>query len=507
MKKTKKIIGLLLVLAMAISMTIPAFAANDGKIIIDNPQTGEEYTAYKIFDVVYDKTDANNETYAYTIIGGDGADKSPWFDVVATYAGENKGLSIYEAAGSADTYVVTFDSTFHAADLAEYLAKAVRDGNVTDNSKKTFAKVGETREVTGLELGYYLVTGTSTDTVCNLTTTNPEVTIHDKNEVPTITKKYTTKDSTTNADDKFVEVGEIINFTIEGEYPNTEGYAEYFYKLEDNMSPNMTFNGDVVAKIKRGDQVIELGSIVGEEGYVANTNGFSFEIDLVEVYEANDGYVAAGDMFIVEYSATVNETALDNPVLENEAKLTYSNDPNNPDKTETDPTAEIITLYSAKIDVDKYVTGNLSKKLAGATFKLYKKDGDNKLYYVNTNNTITWAAQGGTEYTTNDLGEVVFAGLGDGTYYLEETAAPTGYNLLKDAIEVVISDDTVTDATVEDGIVSGSGVYSVAVANSKGALLPSTGGIGTYIFYILGTILIAGAFILIVTKKRMSTEK
>ncbi|MBQ2775436.1 MAG: LPXTG cell wall anchor domain-containing protein, partial [Clostridia bacterium] len=169
--------------------------------------------------------------------------------------------------------------------------------------------------------------------------------------------------------------------------------------------------------------------------------------------------------------------------------------------------AEIITLYSAKIDVDKYVTGNLSKKLAGATFKLYKKDGDNKLYYVNTNDTITWAAQGGTEYTTDDLGEVVFAGLGDGTYYLEETAAPTGYNLLKDAIEVVISDDTVTYENTADGIKAASGVYDVAVANSRGALLPSTGGIGTYIFYILGTILIAGAFILIVTKKRMSTEK
>ncbi|MBQ2775181.1 MAG: isopeptide-forming domain-containing fimbrial protein, partial [Clostridia bacterium] len=347
MKNTKKIIGLLLVLVMAIGMTIPAFAANDGKIIIDNPQTGEEeYTAYKIFDVVYDKSSANNETYAYTIIGGEGADKSPWFDVVATYAGENKGLSIYEAAGSANTYVVTFDSTFHAADFAERLAKEVRDGNVTDNSKKTFAKVGETREVTGLELGYYLVVG-STGVVCNLTTTNPEVTIHDKNEVPTITKTYKTNDET---EDKFVEVGETITFTIDAEIPQVEGYKKYIYKVEDQMTDNMKFNKESLQIYIEGQLVQNPKWDVEEnDGALLLSeldNGFSIELN-VAYFAKEEEHPLPGEKVKLVYTATVNDKAVDNPVLENEATLTYSKDPNNPDDVVTDPTAEIITLYSA----------------------------------------------------------------------------------------------------------------------------------------------------------------
>ena len=114
---------------------------------------------------------------------------------------------------------------------------------------------------------------------------------------------------------------------------------------------------------------------------------------------------------------------------------------------------------------------------------------------------VTWVEkqEDATEVTTDANGSASFEGLKAGTYYLVETLAPSGYNLLTEPIEVIIA------PTTAEG--SAEAVYADVtseVANSTGSLLPSTGGIGTTIFYVLGGVLVLGAAILLITKKRMS---
>ena len=234
MKNVKKIVGLLVILAMAICMTIPAYAANEGAIEIANPQADTEYKAYKIFDVIYD---AAKDNYAYTI-----ADDSAWLATVQAYAAANKGLTVTDVTTD-DLYTVTFGEAFHAADFAEALkAAGITAGAITFADAK----------VENLELGYYFVT-TSTGALCNLTTTDPTVTIHDKNEKPTISKTVS---------DAKVEVGETITYTITGKIPSTVGYDTYKYEVSDKMSAGLTFNKDVTLQFGN-DEAIDDEDILG----------------------------------------------------------------------------------------------------------------------------------------------------------------------------------------------------------------------------------------------------
>ena len=155
--------------------------------------------------------------------------------------------------------------------------------------------------------------------------------------------------------------------------------------------------------------------------------------------------------------------------------------------------------------IDKYAANkdnaeDTSKKLAGAQFVLYKLDGTNKLYYKwnTTTEKVEWVERAKADVVTTDGdGAAFFAGIADGTYYLEEIAAPAGYNLLKDPVEVTVAGSKTEIAKL---------TVTEQVANSTGTELPSTGGMGTTIFYVLGGVLMAGAFVLLVVRKRMRTE-
>lgn len=465
MKHVKKTASLLLALVMVFSMAVTtSFAAGTGSITVDNPVSGQTYTAYKIFDVQY-----SVDKYSYTISGD-----SEWLTTVQTYAGTpGNGLTLTKASG-ADKYVVTFsDGVFSAPDFAAALKAAVSGKHGT-----TLSVDGSTVKADGLDLGYYFVTS-STGALCNLTTTKPSVTIHDKNDVP----------FTKTADKANADVGETVNYTITGKVPDTTGFASYTYMISDTMSTGLTFKKDIVVKI--GETDITSACTIRYTPDEANATGFELDIP-VKNYQDK-----VGSAITVTYSAVVNENAVAK-IDKNSATLKYSNDPSNSSTTKTTTPADV-KIYSSKIVIDKYESGSEATKLAGAEFVLYKEDaGGSKLYYKwnATDKKVEWFADKSkaTVVTTDSNGAASFEGLANGTYYLEETKAPEGYNLL----------DTSVSVSVAGGATEESLSVTAKVANSTGALLPSTGGIGTTIFYIIGGLMVVGAAVLLIAKKRMS---
>lgn len=361
MKYLKRAASLLLALVMALALAAPAFAADEGSITVDNPQKDQDYTAYKIFDVAYND---GKSAYSHTIDSS-----SEWFGTVDAYAKtENSGL-VLEQVNGGNTYNVSVDKDkFSAASFAEALKAAV---NGKDGTKLETAADGSV-SASGLELGYYFVTSTS-GALCNLTTTNPDVTIHDKNDVPF--------DKTDNKES--VEIGETVNYTITGKVPDTTGFKTYKYQITDTMSTGLTFNNDVKVYVG-GTEITENFTL--KTGADAGGKAFVLDIDVMEL--------TAGAKIEVKYSATVNENAVAK-IEKNHATLEYSNDPENSSKTT--PREDEETVYSAKLVIDKYETDNKDAKLAGAKFVLYKEVTESgtttKLYYKYTEATAAEKAK------------------------------------------------------------------------------------------------------------------
>ena len=472
MKHARKLASLLLALVMVLSLATTAFAAGEnGTITVDNPIAGQTYTAYKIFDVTYN---SDKSAYSYTIDSS-----SEWFTTVQAYATEANGMTLTQVNGST-TYNVTTTSAFSAPNFAAALKAAVSGKSGTALT----AQADGTVSVSNLPLGYYFVTS-STGALCNLTTTNPSATIHDKNDMP-----FNKVD-----DQASVDVGQTVNYTITGKVPDTTGFTTYTYRITDTMSEGLTFQKDV--KVSIGGTNIDANTVKSWITYSPDeqsATGFELTIPV------KDYQNQVGDEIKVTYSAVVNEKAVAK-IGKNSATLSYSNDPADSSKTTTTP-ADEETVYSSKIVIDKYKTGAKNTKLAGATFVLYKAGTTegSKLYYKwnDAKKKVEWVESKAeaTPKTTDDNGAASFDGLADGTYYLEETAAPAGYNLLEEPVKVEVKGDN-TEANLS---------VTASVANNTGALLPSTGGMGTTIFYVLGSVLVLAAVVLLVTKKRMSNK-
>lgn len=473
MKTVKKLASLLLVMAMVFAMATTAFAAEEkGTITVDNPVADQTYTAYKIFDVTYSGTN-----YSYTI-----KTTSEWYNTVKAYA-ETTGnsLTLTGVAGDNTTFVVSTTDAFSAPAFANALKAAVSGKTGT-----ALTADGTTVKATNLELGYYFVTSTS-GALCNLTTTDPTVTIHDKNDIPF--DKVDNKES--------VDVGEIVTYTITGKVPDYTGFTTYTYLITDTMSEGLTFQKNVKVTVGDTDVTSACTITYDKDG---NANKFTVSIP-VQSY-------TIGAEIKVTYTAVVNEKAVAK-IENNAATLTYSNDPTDTSKTTTTP-EDKETVYSAKVVINKYVKGSDTEKLAGAEFVLYKEvkaDGSNtttKSYYKwnETDKKVEWTTDKAqaTVKTTDDKGAASFDGLKDGTYYLEEIKAPAGYNLLKGPVPVTVNGANATTANLSSLTVTGN------VENSSGAELPETGGMGTTIFYVLGSVLILAAVVLLVTRKRMSSR-
>ena len=469
MKTMRKLFTVLLALAMTLALAVPAFAADTGSITISNPQGDHTYTAYKIFDVTY-----SGDHYSYTISDTDAA-----FTTVKAYADVTANGLTLTPVGKTGKYNVSTGDSFSAASFAQYLRTNV--GSLGTGT--AFTKVDNTMKASGLTLGYYFVSGTS-GAVCELATAK-DIQIRDKNEVPQIEK-------TVNDDDGTVEIGQKLTYTITGKVPSTKGYTEFTYQVTDTMTEGLTFNEDVKVTIGGTDVTAAATITNNEDGFVASVNMMKYQDQIDKPV-------------VITYTATVNEKAIVNDKETNTAVLKYSNNP--ADKDSYDESTVTVDVFSFNIVINKYATGNENTKLEGAKFVL--KNNEGKYYkYDAATKAVTWVVGKAdtTEVTTDVNGVARFDGLQAGTYKLEETAAPAGYNQLTKDIIIVL--DKTGSATINGAASTLEDARSLTagVANSTGTVLPETGGTGTVIFVALGALAVICAGVFLVTNKRMSKE-
>ena len=495
-KAMKKLMAALLAVAMVCAMAIPAFAADgavhssssDGKITINNAVTGQTYKIYRILDLQYNGT-ANSFRYvkndkwgafvdeqsSYLTVDANGV--VTWKDGVSS---EKDGAPIKALAIAAGQHVK--DTPSLAADGSEKAASSI----------VTFDR---------LPLGWYLVVSDlTTDAICSIDTTAKEVTIKEKNGAPTVEKEVEYASGSWGQGNDG-NVGDTVNFqttiyVTDGDPTN--------YVLHDKMSNGLAFQTGTISVKKNGDPFTDYT-------IETPTDGCTFEIKFKE------GFLKTNDKVVVTYSATINNGAVVGPTgNENETWLKYGNNGETTHgKTKT---------YTWKFNILKYFTDSNDDKqyLADVEFVLYRKDNTaNKTEYAqfNSNNKLTgWteAENEATKLKTNATSTVAVEGLDAGTYFLKETATPTGFNSLTSDVEVKITSscNTLTGATYaveykmvnEEDLTDTGDEKVVPIENKRGTTLPGTGGIGTTIFYVVGGGLMAAAAILLITKKRMENH-
>lgn len=527
MKPLRRAFNLLLAVALMLALTIPAFAATgsptdtDCSITIQNDNTnvsinGKTYDAYKIFSLSYN-TGVDPKLYAYSV---DDTCLS------VTYNGKT---------GSALIESLTPDNV---RDFADYVYNTyIKDQTIFSPIKTTSDPAsGEVATINGLTPGYYLVYGTAkgadgtTDVVASvsLTTADPTATVKPKLSVPTLDKQIQHNELATEPDKGWGnvgdnQIGDTVNYRTITSVPDTNNYTSYTYVIHDTMTSGLTFNPDsVVVRIGENGTQLTKGTnyTVGTVGDGA-ADGDTFTVtfnDIKTIISSNN--LTTSDHFYVTYDATLNKDAIlyDAGHNDNTAYLEYSNNPyDNTGHGKTPP----VTVYDWTFTMGVNKTDG-KNTLSGAEFVLSKsetltKDGSGNitnaiaLIYNDSDKSYTIAPAGTTGTTTISAGSITIKGLDDSiTYYLHETKAPDGYNLLTKPVEIKISASYNTPGSdLSDLLLNGAKVdkLSTEVVNKTGSQLPGTGGMGTTAFYAVGGTLAAGAGIMLIARKRVKNEK
>lgn len=491
MRGIKKILTGIIAGAMALSMVFSAGnaldvkAAGSGSITVSNTTQGKTYNLYKVFDATYE-----GDKVAYTYDGSNAtflaalqASTSPF--TVNEYNGV---YSVVRKDGVEDSAVLKF--------IEDNTDKDHPDVNNFGSVVQTLTGDGGEITFTGLDFGYYFITS-SLGTVVTVDSAVPNATVIDKNQETTVDKQESVDEvhwlyeGMGKVEDPVPTqmVGMKVNYKLTGTVTQYIGKDQVTFLLfTDTLSEGLTANKDVEVTVD-GNPV---EAVVNYDGQTTTIKLVTADTNLKPLYPSNAQYV-------ITYSATVNEKAVDK-VQNNEVKLTD----NNGNKIGTDRTEVVnYNIFLVKKDAKN---GDV---LAGAEFKLFTTEtgnveipvvlvsgtGDatsteNNVYRVATADEIT---KGETVKTmvTGTTGVIEVKGFANGTYYFEETKAPAGYNRLEGR----------TPATV-----NGENTAEIPVLNNSGSLLPSTGGIGTTIFYILGGILIVAGIAYFIVRRKADAE-
>lgn len=470
----KKTMALLLALIMVFALAVPAMAAGDGSITINNAVVGQTYTIYRVFDL--ESYNAQTKAYAYKI-------NNDWTAFAQT-AGAQNYIKLD------DQGYVTWVGEATDARAAEFARLALTYAKEHEIAKVDSKKAGaNTVTFTGLALGYYLI-DTTTGTLCALDTTNPTVSVEEKNTEPSVDKEV--KENSTNQFCKNNDAN--IGDTIEFRATITAGKGAENYVLHDKMSEGLAFNQDSV-------NVTLNGTTVAADKYtvVANpSDGCTFEVQFTKTFCDS---LKAGDKVVVTYTATLTVDAVVAGPNENETHISYGEKgdlKSQPSKTET---------YTWKVDILKY-TGENKTPLADAEFKL-QRVSDGKWATVANGKITGWVAEetAATTLKSGANGMITIEGLDSGAYLLHETKAPAGYNKLKDPVAFTISANLSVGSSTLTYTGKSDSISQIEVENLTGSVLPSTGGIGTTIFYVVGGLLMLGAVVVLVTRKKVHASK
>ncbi|MBR3275455.1 MAG: LPXTG cell wall anchor domain-containing protein [Eubacterium sp.] len=514
MKKFKKILALALAAVMVLAMSITVSAAGDGSITVKNATKGYKYEAYKILDATYttvaddpattDVDESKTPLVSYTTKNPTlfGADGSPW--KVATIADANGNYNVQLASGKTADEVNAWIKT----NLSSFTAIAPTEG-ADANGLAEDAQV----KWTGLDYGYYYITsGLGANVTVDSTTPNAEV--YDKNETEPVDPTKTIIEIDGVAKDKITKatahVGSVVKFQIEAKTNNwiDQDHIRTEWEVTDTPT-NMTIDLNSVEVKVNGTKLTS--------GYTATLTDGVLKVNIPMVDSNGNSIYAANTLdanntilglipIEITYKATIDATA-----ASASAKNQLPGD--NP------PPPVVINTYAfqvAKVDGD-------DQPLKGAQFELWSAKGTTgdaaKLTFIdNKDGTYTYSATGTVttlDMTTNTT--IVVKGLDTAwNYTLKEITVPAGYNQAEDkdiagsslteVSTTVVNVDGTTTTTEIDTTPTSTVLYKETIKNQKGVELPSTGGMGTTILYIVGGVVVAAALVLLITKRRMRRE-
>lgn len=401
-----------------------------------------------------------------------------------------------------------------------------------------------------LPAGYYLIkdkdgtqTGKNDAYTTYITVVVKDYTVQPKSVLPTVDKQVfddsasdaTDKTSTDNASNKnpgsgwYESADHAINQTFQfkltatipapgdGEYNRFDDYETYQLIFHDTMSQGVTF--DSIESVTVGDKTIPVKSDSDQNGYTitAITSGEdgaqAWSLTIPDLKKYND--MKSGATVTVIYNAHLNEKAITHnesaestDTNKNSVYLEYSNNPNTGHSADLGKTSsDTVWVFTYQVNNTKVDASNNNAPLAGAGFRLYTSDGQTEIpvqYNATAGGYIPVTSGGEEMKSAESTGTFNIVGLDAGEYTLKESSVPAGYNQCEDVKIIIGATHKETDDTTKAGLtLTNDSTMSNTIENRSGSVLPSTGGMGTRLLYIIGAIFVLGAGVLLVARRKM----
>ena len=509
-----------------------------------------------------------HSAYTYTITNTD----EWWSDIIGSETADANGVYTahdltFKPTSPTGTYIVEPTANFDPADFAAFLNGVSKTGKTVADSDVA-ASGTATLEVGNSGDGYYFV-DTSLGSVCSLDTTEPNATIREKNSTTTQNKTVKEDSTSTYGDKNDADFGQTVEYKTEIVIGKNQSNVVFHDIMQsqlalDTSSIAVYTDAECTTPLSSSNYTVytaEGSTIPADAKYTGDTFAIAFDNTYTEA-------LTADTTLYVVYTATLTPNAIvgDQASLamdagnDNKSSVTYGDSQRTTwDWTRTytwdfdvykytgeiaaasteyatledyaDAEAATAAGFARNTDTEdvendgahywvKTTAASNGTPLANASFQLSK--GATVLEFVEVSTNVyrlatadDAAADKITTITTDGTGRFTLQGLDADTYTLTETAAPDGYNMLKDPVTVVIDSNTDTaqgtDGSSQSATMTltqdGTTVDEVRIQNQSGSELPSTGGIGTTIFYIVGAVLVLGAAIILIAKRRSAVAE